>query len=104
MVLIGLVGLVFWIWMLVHAIQNKGLSDTERILWVLVIIFVNLLGAIVYFFVGRPRAPARLNRGRTFRGATDHRINGNPSRQNPAMRISRCACEAAPSIAERLPF
>lgn len=58
MVLIGLVGLVFWIWMLVHAIQNKGLSDTERIMWVLVIIFVNLLGAIVYFFVGRPRAPS----------------------------------------------
>ncbi len=45
----------FWIWMLVHAITNKGLSDTERIVWVLVIIFVHFIGAIIYFFVGRPK-------------------------------------------------
>lgn len=47
--------LAFWIWMLVHAIQNKGLSDTERIVWVLVIVFVHFLGALIYFFVGRPK-------------------------------------------------
>ena len=35
------------IWMLVHAIKNPGLSDSERIVWVLVIIFVQLLGARV---------------------------------------------------------
>lgn len=32
----------FWIWMLIHAITNKGLSDTEKIVWVLVIIFPDL--------------------------------------------------------------
>ena len=58
MFVIGLLGLIFWVWMLVHAIQNKGLSDTERIIWVLVIIFVNLLGAFIYFLVGKPKAPA----------------------------------------------
>jgi hypothetical protein len=51
---------VFWIWMLVHAIQNKGLSDGERISWVLVLVFVHLLGAILYFFIGRPKANAPL--------------------------------------------
>ncbi len=50
-----LVGLIFWIWMLVHAIQNKGLSDMEKLLWVLVILFTNLLGAILYFFIGKPK-------------------------------------------------
>ena len=47
---------VFWIWMLVHAITNKGLNDSEKIIWVLVIIFVHFIGALIYFFVGRPKA------------------------------------------------
>ena len=48
--------MVFWIWMLIHAIQNKGLTDTEKIIWVLVIVFLHVLGALIYFFVGRPKA------------------------------------------------
>ncbi|HOC58008.1 MAG TPA: PLD nuclease N-terminal domain-containing protein [Verrucomicrobiota bacterium] len=47
---------VFWVWMLIHAIKNKGLSDTEKIIWVLVILFVHVLGALIYFFAGRPKA------------------------------------------------
>ena len=50
---ISLAGLLFWVWMLIDAIRNKSLSDNERIVWVLVIIFVNLLGAVIYFFAGR---------------------------------------------------
>jgi hypothetical protein len=53
---LALLSLVFWIWMLIHAIQNKGLTDTEKIIWVLVIVFLHLLGALIYFFVGRPKA------------------------------------------------
>lgn len=54
---VGLACLAFWIWMLVHAIKNPGLSDAERIVWVLVIIFVQILGAIIYFFAGKPKQP-----------------------------------------------
>ena len=46
----------FWIWMLVHAIQNKGLSDGEKIGWVLAIALLHFLGALLYFFIGRPKA------------------------------------------------
>jgi uncharacterized RDD family membrane protein YckC len=46
---------VFWIWMLIDAIKNPGLSGTERIVWVLVIVFLHGLGATVYFFAGRQR-------------------------------------------------
>ena len=53
---LALLSLVFWIWMLIHAIQNKGLTDTEKIIWVLVIVFLHVLGALIYFFVGRPKA------------------------------------------------
>lgn len=51
-----LVGLfVFWVWMLISAVQNKGLSDGEKIAWVLILVFVHVLGAILYFFVGHPK-------------------------------------------------
>ncbi|MEI6075275.1 MAG: PLDc N-terminal domain-containing protein [Verrucomicrobiota bacterium] len=45
----------FWIWMLISATQNKGLTDGEKIAWVLVIVLVHVLGAIIYFFVGHPK-------------------------------------------------
>ena len=51
-----LASFAFWIWMLIHAIQNKRLTDTEKIIWVLVIALLHLLGALIYFFVGRPKA------------------------------------------------
>jgi hypothetical protein len=50
--------LVFWIWMLVSAIQNKGLTDGEKTGWVLGIVFFHLLGSLLYFFIGRPRRKA----------------------------------------------
>ena len=45
----------FWIWMLISAVQNKGLTEGEKIAWVLVIVFVHWLGALLYFFVGHPK-------------------------------------------------
>jgi hypothetical protein len=52
---IALLLFVFWIWMLVDAIKNPGLSSTERIVWVLVIIFLHWLGALIYCLAGRRR-------------------------------------------------
>jgi len=45
----------FWIWMLISAIQNPGLSEGEKVAWVLVVIFLHWLGALVYYFVGHPK-------------------------------------------------
>ena len=53
---ISLALFAFWIWMLVHAIQNKGLTDGEKVGWVLAIALVHFLGALLYFFIGRPKA------------------------------------------------
>jgi len=52
----GLACFAFWLWMLIHAITNKGITDTEKIVWVIVIIFLPFLGSLIYFFVGRPKA------------------------------------------------
>ena len=52
---IGLAILIFWIWMLIDAIQNKGLTDGEKIGWVLAIVFLHIIGSILYFFIGHPK-------------------------------------------------
>ena len=45
---------VFWIWMLIDAIQNKGLTNGEKVGWVLAIVFFHFLGSLLYLFIGRP--------------------------------------------------
>jgi hypothetical protein len=45
----------FWLWMLVHAAQNKGLGDGERVAWVIIIALVHFIGALLYFFIGKPK-------------------------------------------------
>ena len=51
--LFGLLATVFWVWMLVDCIKNTRLSDNERVVWVLVIIFLYVLGAFIYLLAGR---------------------------------------------------
>jgi hypothetical protein len=52
---IGMLLFVFWIWMLIDAIQNKGLTDGEKTGWVLAVVFLHFIGATLYFFIGRPK-------------------------------------------------
>jgi len=53
---LGLLACIFWIWMLIHALTNKGLDSIEKLIWVLVIFFLHFLGALLYFLIGRPKA------------------------------------------------
>jgi hypothetical protein len=41
--------------MLVDAIQNKGLGDGEKVGWVLAIVFLHVLGAILYLLIGHSK-------------------------------------------------
>jgi hypothetical protein len=53
--LIGLLVFAFWVWMLVDAITNRGVTDTEKILFVLLVFFLPFIGSLIYFFVGWPK-------------------------------------------------
>jgi hypothetical protein len=55
---LGILSFVFWIWMMIDAIKNKGLSDGEKVAWVLVILFLHFIGALVYLIFGRSRGAA----------------------------------------------
>jgi len=52
---VGVACFAFWLWMLIHAIGNKALSDGEKIVWVLVIIFLPFLGSVLYFLIGKTK-------------------------------------------------
>lgn len=44
---------VFWVWTLIDCVTNKRLTDTQKIIWALVIIFVGVIGSLIYFLAGR---------------------------------------------------
>jgi hypothetical protein len=52
---LGLLEVIFQIWMLVDAIQNPRLQGSQRVVWVLVIILMPCLGPVLYYFVGRSK-------------------------------------------------
>ena len=57
---LGVAGLVLWVWMLVHCIRR----DSDRRTWLWLLIFLNIPGAILYFFMSylpqRRAAPPQL--------------------------------------------
>jgi Phospholipase_D-nuclease N-terminal len=51
-VLIGIACFVLWIWALISALSSN-MSSTEKLVWVVVIIFLPVLGPILYLVIGR---------------------------------------------------
>jgi len=51
--LIGLVSLGVWIWALVDCLQRRFREPLTKLIWVLVILFGYLLGALIYLALGR---------------------------------------------------
>ena len=44
---------VFWVWALVDCLLNKTLGDTEKIVWVLVLLLSHIVGTVLYFLLAR---------------------------------------------------
>ncbi len=52
---IGLTAFVFWLSMLVHCLKNES---PNKLVWVLLIIFIPLLGAVLYRVIEYKKVPA----------------------------------------------
>ncbi len=55
--LLVFLGIFFWLWMIVDCLKrsekrfpNKG-KNNERLIWVIVIVFLNVIGALLYYFL-----------------------------------------------------
>ena len=42
---------IFWISMLIDCIKRRFKEDSEKIVWVLVIILTGIIGALIYYFI-----------------------------------------------------
>jgi hypothetical protein len=59
--LLAIAGFAFWIWALVDCIRvpdDSMYQSGTKLVWVLVIVLLQVVGAIIYLAVGRPRNPA----------------------------------------------
>ena len=50
-VLMGIASITAMIYFIVHAVNNKKVTSDERLIWILVIIFANVLAFPVYWFM-----------------------------------------------------
>lgn len=57
---VGLLAFAFWVWMLVECATKEASTGNDKLIWVLVLLFTHLLGALLYFFVRRPRRKIEL--------------------------------------------
>ena len=53
--LIGLALTVFWIVEIVDVLRREFRDPTLKIVWLLVVVLLHGLGAIIYYFVGKPQ-------------------------------------------------
>jgi Phospholipase_D-nuclease N-terminal len=54
-VLFAVWAFVFWIWMLIDCLRNENITGNEKVAWVLAIALTHWVGALIYYFAGRPR-------------------------------------------------
>ena len=49
---------VFWIWAIIDCIKNPALTDGEKVVWVLLLVFMHFIGTLLYYFLapGKRRA------------------------------------------------
>ncbi len=53
-ILIAIGGSIFWIWALIECITKEPSEGNDKIIWFLLILFVHLIGALIYYLVRRP--------------------------------------------------
>jgi len=50
--------LAVWLWMLIDAIKYTPSENNLKLIWILVIVFAGIIGALVYMFLQRPKNQA----------------------------------------------
>ncbi len=53
-------GTVFWIFMIIDCATKEPSQGNDKLIWILIIIFGSLIGALVYYLVRRPQRIAQL--------------------------------------------
>lgn len=60
--LILLAGFVFWLAMLMDCATKESTEGNTKLVWTIIIVFTNIVGAFLYLLVRRPQRYAELHR------------------------------------------
>lgn len=60
--LMYLVSFVLWVWMLADCLKKETDEGNTRLIWVIVIIFTYIIGALLYYLMRRPKRIQELGR------------------------------------------
>jgi hypothetical protein len=58
LLLLFILAFIFWILMLIDAAKRK-MNEGEKVAWILIVIFLGIIGAIIYYFVVKQPEPVR---------------------------------------------
>ena len=47
---LGLIGLLFWLWM-IYECATREPNSSEKVLWLLLVVFAPVIGSLIYFLV-----------------------------------------------------
>ncbi len=51
---ISMLAIIFWVWVLIDCVVKEPADGNDKVAWVLIILFVPLVGALLYYFLRRP--------------------------------------------------
>jgi hypothetical protein len=53
--ILGLVGIVLWIWALIDVIKREFSNPNDKIIWIIVILLIWIIGPLIYLIAGRKK-------------------------------------------------
>jgi len=58
--ILGVLAVAFTVWAIVDVLRVPQPRSATKLVWVILLLATNVLGALLYLWLGRPRAPAPL--------------------------------------------
>ena len=52
-VIFGLAFIIFWFWAFIDILKSDFEDNIIKLIWLLVVFFLSVLGAILYYFIGQ---------------------------------------------------
>ncbi|MFC2187042.1 PLDc N-terminal domain-containing protein [Peijinzhouia sedimentorum] len=53
---LGIIGTIIYIFTLIDVLRSSFSSSTDKLIWILVVIFLPLVGTILWFLIGRGKS------------------------------------------------
>ena len=52
-IILVLIFIIFWVWALIDILKSDFEDNIIKLIWLLVVFFLSILGAILYYFIGQ---------------------------------------------------